>query len=392
MYKYGNLIRAANSKHTEENSMVRKSVFVVLIATAVALFAILIGLSPVGAQNMTPTVQLGSTADLGSFLTDSQGMTLYVYANDTPGVSNCTGGCLAKWPALTVAEGETPTLAAGIPGRLGVIQRPDDSTYQVVYNGMPLYTFASDTQPGDTTGQGVAGVWSVAKPADVSLGGNAGLGPFLVGPNDMTLYMYTKDTPGVSNCTGACLEKWPALTVPSGQQPTEQLGLTGKIGTITRQDGSVQVTYNDMPLYFWASDSKPGDATGQNVGGVWFVIQPPTVQVGGNSALGSFLVGPDGMTLYEFTKDTAGVSNCTGACLEKWPALTVPNGMQPTAGDGVTGTLGTIQRADGTYQVTLDDMPLYYWYQDVVPGDANGQNVGQVWFVVAPDGTMITGG
>jgi predicted lipoprotein with Yx(FWY)xxD motif len=98
------------------------------------------------------------------------------------------------------------------------------------------------------------------------------------------------------------------------------------------------------------------------------------------------------MTLYEFTKDTAGVSNCTGACLEKWPALTVPNGMQPTAGDGVTGTLGTIQRADGTYQVTLDDMPLYYWYQDVVPGDANGQNVGQVWFVVAPDGTMITGG
>jgi predicted lipoprotein with Yx(FWY)xxD motif len=257
---------------------------------------------------------------------------------------------------------------------------------------MPLYTFASDTKPGDTTGQGVGGVWFVAKPADVSLGGNADLGPFLVGPNDMTLYMYTKDTPGVSNCTGACLEKWPALTVPSGQQPTEQLGLTGKVGTITRADGSIQVTYNDMPLYYWASDSKPGDATGQNVGGVWFVIQPPTVQVGGNSALGSFLVGPDGMTLYEFTKDTAGVSNCTGACLEKWPALTVPDGVQPTAGTGVTGTLGTIQRPDGTYQVTINDMPLYYWYQDVVPGDANGQNVGQVWFVVGPDGTMITGG
>jgi predicted lipoprotein with Yx(FWY)xxD motif len=217
---------------------------------------------------------LGSTTDLGSFLVDSQGMTLYVYANDTPGVSNCTGGCLAKWPALTVAEGETPTLAAGIPGRLGVIQRPDDSTYQVVYNGMPLYTFASDTQPGDTTGQGVAGVWSVAKSPDVSLGGNADLGPFLVGPNDMTLYMYTKDTPGVSNCTGGCLVKWPALLVPDGMQPTAGDGVTGTLGTIQRDDGTYQVTINDMPLYYWYNDVVPGDATGQNVGGVWFVLGP----------------------------------------------------------------------------------------------------------------------
>jgi predicted lipoprotein with Yx(FWY)xxD motif len=83
--------------------MVRKSAFVVVIAAAVALFATLIGLSPVGAQNTTPTVQLGSSADLGSFLVDSQGMTLYVYANDTPGVSNCTLAAWASSNARTTA-------------------------------------------------------------------------------------------------------------------------------------------------------------------------------------------------------------------------------------------------------------------------------------------------
>ncbi len=373
--------------------MSRKSapVVVFMVAAAAALFAVLLGLSVVGAQDTAPTVQLGSSADLGSFLVDANGMTLYLFTKDTPGVSNCSGDCLAKWPALVVPEGQQPTLAPGIPGRLGVIQRPDDSTYQVVYNGMPLYYWVDDKQPGDTTGQNVGEVWFVVKPADVSLGGNADLGSFLVGPNGMTLYLFTKDTPGVSNCSGDCLAKWPPLLVPEGQQPTVQPGLTGTVSTIERDDGTYQVTYNDMPLYYWVSDMQPGDATGQNVGEVWFVIQPPTVQVGSNDTLGSFLVGPDGMTLYMFTKDTAGVSNCSGDCLVKWPALLVPDGQQPTAGDGVTGTLGVIEREDGTYQVTINDMPLYYWIKDVVPGDATGQNVGEVWFVLGPDGTVMGG-
>jgi predicted lipoprotein with Yx(FWY)xxD motif len=353
---------------------------------AVLVLSALAGLAPAAAQGTTTTpatVQLSSNDTLGSFLVDANGMTLYTFANDTPGVSNCSGDCLAKWPALAVQEGETPTLAAGIPGRLGTIQR-SDGTYQVVFNGMPLYTFANDKNPGDTTGQGVGNVWYVAKPADVSLGGNADLGTFLVGPNGMTLYIFTKDTPGVSNCSGDCAAKWPPLTVAAGATPTLQLGLMGKLGTITRADGTTQVTFNDMPLYYWASDTQPGDATGQGVGSVWYVVQPKTVEVGGNDALGKFLVGPDGMTLYIFTKDTPGVSNCSGDCLVKWPALLVANGEQPTAGDGVTGTLGTITRDDGTTQVTYNDMPLYYWYKDVVPGDATGQNVGQVWFVIAP--------
>jgi predicted lipoprotein with Yx(FWY)xxD motif len=166
--------------------------------------------------------------------------------------------------------------------------------------------------------------------------------------------------------------------------------LTGTVAAIEREDGTYQVTYNDMPLYYWVNDTQPGDATGQNVGEVWFVIQPPTLSVGGNDALGSFLVGPDGMTLYLFTKDAPGVSNCYDECAVKWPPLLVPEGRQPTAGEGIPGTLGVTERTDGTYQVTYNDMPLYYWFKDVVPGDATGQNVGEVWFVIDPQAVPDT--
>ncbi len=358
------------------------------IVITIALFSILVGLPLAGAQEAPPTVQWGGNDELGSFLVDGQGMTLYVFANDRPGVSNCTGDCLANWPPLLVAEGQQPTLAAGIPGRLGVIQRPDDGTFQVVYNGMPLYYWVNDKQPGDATGHNVRGVWFVARPADVSLGGNAELGRFLVGPNGMTLYLFTRDAPGVSNCSGDCLANWPPLLVAEGQQPTLQPGLIGTLGTIRRDDGTIQVTYNDMPLYYWVNDQQPGDATGQGVNNVWFVMQPPTVNIGGNDELGSFLVGPDGMTLYLFTNDAPGASNCYDECAVRWPPLLIPEGQQPTAGEGVTGKLGVIKRQDDTYQVTYNDMPLYYWFRDVVPGDATGQNVGGVWFVVSPEESM----
>jgi predicted lipoprotein with Yx(FWY)xxD motif len=83
--------------------------------------------------------------------------------------------------------------------------------------------------------------------------------------NQMTLYTYDKDVAnsGVSNCTGACLANWPALTVAAGDTPTAAAGVTGKLGTITRSDnGALQVTYNGLPLYFFVSDAAPGDATG----------------------------------------------------------------------------------------------------------------------------------
>ena len=103
-------------------------------------------------------------------------------------------------------------------------------------------------------------------------------------------------------------------------------------------------------------------------------------------AAGTILVdGATGMTLYNFTKDTkdSGKSVCTGDCLVTWPALTVEAGETPTAGDGITGTLGTITREDdGTTQVTYNGLPLYFFKNDHAPGDLNG--VYESWVTVAP--------
>ena len=91
------------------------------------------------------------------------------------------------------------------------------------------------------------------------------------------------------------------------------------------------------------------------------------------------------MTVYNFTKDVkdSGTSACTGGCITKWPALTVAAGGSATAGDGVTGTLGTITRTDGgALQVTYNGKPLYFFSGDAAAGDANG--VYTNWSAVKP--------
>jgi len=111
-----------------------------------------------------------------------------------------------------------------------------------------------------------------------------------------------------------------------------------------------------------------------------------TVNAHAVGSAGTILVAASNdMTLYNFTKDTkdSGTSACTGSCLQTWPALTVPAGSTPVAGDGVTGTLGTITRTDdGTIQVTYNGLPLYFFKNDKAPGDLNG--VYENWVTVAP--------
>ena len=101
------------------------------------------------------------------------------------------------------------------------------------------------------------------------------IGTVLVaGSNGMTVYTFTKDVKdsGKSACTGGCATTWPALGVAAGGTPTGGTGVTGKLGTITRDDGSTQVTYNGLPLYFFANDKAPGDANG--VYANWEAVKP----------------------------------------------------------------------------------------------------------------------
>jgi predicted lipoprotein with Yx(FWY)xxD motif len=93
--------------------------------------------------------------------------------------------------------------------------------------------------------------------------------------NKMTLYTFAKDVAnsGTSACTGGCLTKWPALTVPAGSTPAGDSGISGKIGTITRaDDGTTQVTYNGLPLYFFGGDTVAGDANGIYTN--WAAVKP----------------------------------------------------------------------------------------------------------------------
>lgn len=110
----------------------------------------------------------------------------------------------------------------------------------------------------------------------------------------------------------------------------------------------------------------------------------------GSSSLGRIVVDGKGMTTYVFTKDTkgSGKSACAGACASNWPAVTTTSD-KPSV-NGVTGAVGTITLADGTKQVTVDGMPLYVFAKDTKAGDVNGQGVNKVWYVVGPDGAMVT--
>lgn len=102
------------------------------------------------------------------------------------------------------------------------------------------------------------------------------------------------------------------------------------------------------------------------------------------------LVDGEGMSLYVFLPDAEHEegSACYDDCAEAWPPLITDEGTD--ASDGVDADLlGTIEREDGALQVTYDGWPLYYFVQDEEPGDVAGQGVGENWYLMAPDGTVI---
>ena len=120
--------------------------------------------------------------------------------------------------------------------------------------------------------------------------------------------------------------------------------------------------------------------------------QASPVLVTGDSDLGEIVVDADGRTVYVFDEDQpgSGESACTDECAATWPAV-VAESDAPTA-DGLEGELGTIEREDGTLQVTLDGRPVYLFAGDGSAGDVTGQGVDGTWFVVGADGEKITEG
>lgn len=111
-----------------------------------------------------------------------------------------------------------------------------------------------------------------AAPPTVAVAQTDALGPLLTDANGQTVYLFTRDAPDVSNCSGGCATTWPPVLVTD--TPVAPSDLVGVLDMIARADGSTQLTYNHQPLYYYAGDTQPGTTAGQGVGGVWFVVAP----------------------------------------------------------------------------------------------------------------------
>jgi len=340
-------------------------------------------------------------------------LTLYTFEDDRNdadgdgfGDSDCNGECAVNWPPLIADQNSVPD------GDFTIITRDDGQDRQWAYRGLPLYYFVNDAAEGDVLGEGLGGVWFVARPdpfttaeVDSSAQGTVFVGSGSVlnvnrsgGLSDdredregMTLYVFVNDTldtdgdgVGDSDCNDDCAIAWPPLYADGGATAT------GDFSIITRDDGSRQWAMNDMPLYFFFQDEVPGDTTGEGAGDVWFVARPTPVAPA-DSVLGTILAGAtstplvndvgglgegrgyEGFSLYVFDNDEPGKSNCNADCAVAWPPLyadAAANAMPPYS---------LITRDDGTTQWAINDEPLYYFFRDEAPGDVNGSEANGVW-------------
>ncbi len=330
------------------------------------------------------------------------GFSLYTFDNDTDGVSNCNGGCLAAWPPLLADENDVAIAPYSIIDR-GMGTSPNAK--QWAYHGRPLYYFASDTQAGQTNGKAIT-KWHLARPQPFIVKNDVTLGSLLVAaglvesatPNNsveitsyvarhgFTLYTFDNDTAGTSNCSGNCLTNWPALIANDDAvaQPPYSL--------ITRTSGEKQWALNDMPLYFFVGDTAAGETKGEGVGGKWLVARSAPVAVSNHTTKGKIFIAHGNLltstgtadtthtnfTLYTFDNDVAGSgqSTCTGGCLNAWPPLYANTTAQ------AFGDFSIVTRNTGEKQWAYKGKPLYFYVGDSAAGDVNGEYTD--WVIARP--------
>jgi predicted lipoprotein with Yx(FWY)xxD motif len=203
------------------------------------------------------------------------GRTLYTLSFDTPNKSTCTGACAALWPPLLTSGRAKAGPGVSQPA-IGTLRRPD-GTLQVTYHGHPVYMFAFDLGAGTLPCQRVtptvcgqylidpqaSGVWYTVTPRGTPDPGTTTVGSEPSGTAKIlaitaglthataTLYAFTIDTRTMSKCTGMCAKFWPPVlttrTVKAGPGVNQHM-----LGTLRRADGTIQVSYNGHPLYFFA--------------------------------------------------------------------------------------------------------------------------------------------
>ena len=214
------------------------------------------------------------------------------------------------------------------------------------------------------------------------------MGSYLTDANNYALYISANDTTGKSNCVGNCSGNWLPFYTAKVVAPSNLN--SSDFGTITREDGTDQTTFKGMPLYRLIEDTKPYETAGDGAeGGLWSVARPSgNVLTANNTTLGPYLTDVDGRTLYYFLNDAGKGSNTCRSdnsnCSGIWPpfnAIIIDTGFVPSSLNASDFKI-FIRGDDGQRQTSYKDWPLYYFSDDMNPGDMNGQGRLGLWYAV----------
>jgi predicted lipoprotein with Yx(FWY)xxD motif len=166
-------------------------------------------------------------------------------------------------------------LATGVGGAVGVALLAAACSSAGSSSSTPAAsssTPASASAPSSAPASGGAS----ASGATVIKTASSSAGTVLTDGSGRAVYLWVKDAGGMSACTGACAGAWPPVTT-TGTATASGSAKASDLGTITRSDGSKQVTYDGHPLYYFSGDSGPGTATGQGsdgFGAKWWLVAP----------------------------------------------------------------------------------------------------------------------
>jgi predicted lipoprotein with Yx(FWY)xxD motif len=251
---------------------------------AIAVTTFFVSCSSDNSDAPTPEVKkeigLSTSTTLGSYLSDKDGKSLYFFATDAKGQASCTGGCEAVWPPFYVDNLTADKVAAGLTFTDFATITTTSGKKQLTYKGWPLYYYAPSVNgtntaeiAGQTTGDGVGGVWFIAKPdysimlvrsqllghdgknykSDYTVGD--GMTTYFTDAKGLTLYTFKNDNFKKNNFTKADFSNnavWPIyetdkIVVPSVLDKS-------KFAVIT-VFGKSQLTYNGWPLYYFGQDA-----------------------------------------------------------------------------------------------------------------------------------------
>lgn len=357
-------------------------------------------------QSVAP--QIVTLDEKGAIFISEQGLSLYLFDNDSQNKSTCNAeqgaeagkssdknSCAAMWPPLLA--GEQPSAN----DQFSTFER-DDGTFQWAWNGHPLYQFADDSSEGDTNGDGINNVWHLVRPNPVAMTATQLVANGVVlratsasetlelareNKDQFSLYTFDLDEINKTNCTSdSCVNSWPPIMADAGAH------LDGKLSLVQRGEQK-QWAYNGKPLYLFANDETKDDKLGDNLGNVWHIAttEPATFRtidagtfltangialiLEGNEASEANL---DQFTLYTFDNDTENASNCNDDCAATWPPFLADEQSK------ATGDFTIFTRADGFKQWAYKTKPVYFFKNDTAKGQTNGDGLAGVWHVISP--------